>query len=55
MYTFVNAKRMNDLISKIEKDIWKSFPNENKIGLLTGLSGVALFKIKYNFFFINVK
>jgi lantibiotic modifying enzyme len=39
---------MKDLILKIENDIWESFPNENKIGLLTGLSGVALF---YNYLY----
>lgn len=33
----------NDSILKIEKYIWESFANEKKIGLLTGLSGMALF------------
>lgn len=39
---------MKSILSKIEKDIWESIQNENKIGLLTGLSGVALF-YKYLF------
>lgn len=37
---------MQDVILKIEKKIWESFENENRIGLLTGLSGIVLFYSK---------
>ena len=34
---------MNEIISRIEKHIWDDFENNDSIGLLTGLSGVAMF------------
>lgn len=37
---------MQDNIVKIERNIWESFGSENRIGLLTGLSGMALFYSK---------
>ncbi|MFW0739758.1 lanthionine synthetase LanC family protein [Flavobacterium sp. T12S277] len=37
---------MQDSILKIEKNIWQSFETEKRIGLLTGLSGIALFYSK---------
>ncbi|CAA9203426.1 lanthionine synthetase LanC family protein [Flavobacterium collinsii] len=37
---------MQDFILKIEKNIWQSFETENRIGLLTGLSGIVLFYSK---------
>ena len=37
---------MHDKFLKIEQNIWKSFESENRIGLLTGLSGMALFYSK---------
>lgn len=37
---------MKEIVSKIEKNIWQSVSNENKIGLLDGLSGIAVF---YNY------
>lgn len=39
---------MDDLVFKIENKIWKSFKDENRIGLLTGLSGTGLF---YNYLY----
>lgn len=36
---------MQDIILKIEENIWKSIPNERRIGLLTGLSGLPCFII----------
>lgn len=39
---------MHDIISQIEVNIWKSVPDEKRIGLLTGLSGIALF---YNYLY----
>lgn len=39
---------MQDIILKIEENIWKSIPTETRIGLLTGLSGIALF---YNYLY----
>lgn len=39
---------MQDIILKIEANIWESVPNENRIGFLTGLSGDALF---YNYLY----
>lgn len=41
-------KLMDDLIFKIENKIWNSFKDENRIGLLTGLSGTGLF---YNYLY----
>lgn len=37
---------MKDVISRIEKKVWQTIPGENRIGLLDGLSGIAMF---YNF------
>lgn len=34
---------MNEIISRVEKHIWTDFSTQNNIGLLTGLSGIALF------------
>jgi lantibiotic modifying enzyme len=34
---------MSEIISRIEKHIWDDFKNNDSIGLLTGLSGVAIF------------
>ena len=39
---------MNELVFKIENKIWDSINEEKRIGLLTGLSGIALF---YNFLY----
>lgn len=39
-------KKMNTIISKIEEQIWKSVDTEKRIGVLNGLSGIALF---YNY------
>jgi lantibiotic modifying enzyme len=39
---------MQDIILKIEENIWKSISSERRIGLLTGLSGIALF---YNYLY----
>jgi lantibiotic biosynthesis protein len=39
---------MQDILFKIEKNVWEGIPNENRIGLLNGLSGVALF---YNYLY----
>lgn len=37
---------MEDAILKVEKNIWESLEDENRIGLLTGLSGMAFFYSK---------
>lgn len=34
---------MDEVISKIEKKIWQAIDDENRIGLLDGLSGIAMF------------
>lgn len=39
---------MDELVLKIEDKIWKSIKNEDRIGLLTGLSGAGLF---YNYLY----
>jgi hypothetical protein len=34
---------MEDIVLKIEKSIWNSYNNENRIGLYSGLSGIIMF------------
>lgn len=34
---------MNDILFKIERNIWESIANESRIGIMDGLSGIALF------------
>jgi hypothetical protein len=34
---------MQEIVFEIEKQVWKTVPNENRIGVLNGLSGIALF------------
>jgi lantibiotic modifying enzyme len=46
---------MKEIISRIENKIWQSVSDENKIGLLDGLSGIAIFYNYLNEVYENVE
>ena len=46
----VRLLNMENVLLTIEKKIWESIDNEERIGLFNGLSGIALF---YDYLFLH--